>query len=200
MTSLSSMMTWTLTPPQNRTFLLNHDHSWTRWMIDCERYWTILQKMQHKTATKILEYGECLCLRLWKHLYSWERITQTIYIPSKIQGEISLKRRCSRYLNSWYWNNRMRFLECLKPVGKVLHENSYLWSMMKKSSVSRLQRFTYSQILCYVLERWIRTHYQILLGEKLNWFKSSSQFITLDKIDGEPMELEWNIFPGFTTL
>ena len=33
---------------------------------------------------------ECLCLRHWKHLYSWERITQTIYIPSKIQGKISL--------------------------------------------------------------------------------------------------------------
>ena len=32
------------------------------------------------------------------------------------------------------------------------------------------------------------------------WFKSSSEYRTLDRIDGEPMELEWNIFPGFTTL
>ena len=31
-------------------------------------------------------------------------------------------------------------------------ETKYLWSMMKKSSVSRMQRFTYFQILCYVLE------------------------------------------------
>ena len=36
--------------------------------------------------------------------------------------------------------------------------------------------------------------------EKLTWFKSLSQYRTLDTIDGEPMELEWNIFPGFTTL
>ena len=36
--------------------------------------------------------------------------------------------------------------------------------------------------------------------DKLTWFKSSSQYRTLDTIDGEPMELEWNIFPGFTTL
>ena len=36
--------------------------------------------------------------------------------------------------------------------------------------------------------------------EKLSWFKSSSQYRTLDTIDGEPMEFEWNIFPGFTTL
>ena len=45
--------------------------------------------MKHKTATNILSYGECLCLGHWKHLYSWERITQKIYIPSKIQEKIS---------------------------------------------------------------------------------------------------------------
>ena len=36
--------------------------------------------------------------------------------------------------------------------------------------------------------------------EKLSWFKDSSQYRTLDTIDGEPMEFEWNIFAGFTTL
>ena len=36
--------------------------------------------------------------------------------------------------------------------------------------------------------------------DKLKWFKSSSQYRALDKIYGEPMEFEWNIFPGFTTL
>ena len=36
--------------------------------------------------------------------------------------------------------------------------------------------------------------------EKLTWFKSSPEYRALDKIDGEPMEFEWNIFPGFTTL
>ena len=36
--------------------------------------------------------------------------------------------------------------------------------------------------------------------DQLTWFKSSPQYRALDKIDGEPMEFEWNIFPGFTTL
>ena len=36
--------------------------------------------------------------------------------------------------------------------------------------------------------------------DRLTWFKSSPKYRTLDKIDGEPMEFEWNIFPGFTTL
>ena len=36
--------------------------------------------------------------------------------------------------------------------------------------------------------------------EQLGWFKDSPPYRTLDTIDGEPMEFEWNIFPGFTTL
>ena len=36
--------------------------------------------------------------------------------------------------------------------------------------------------------------------EKVTSFKSSSQYRTMDTIDGEPMEFEWNIFPGFSTL
>ena len=36
--------------------------------------------------------------------------------------------------------------------------------------------------------------------QQLEWFKDSSQYRTLDTIDGEPMEFERNIFPGFTTL
>ena len=49
-----------------------------------------------------------LSLQHWKHLCSCERITQNIYIPSKIPEKISLWRRCSSYLNRWYWNIRMR--------------------------------------------------------------------------------------------
>ena len=35
---------------------------------------------------------------------------------------------------------------------------------------------------------------------QLESFKNSPQYRTLDTIDGEPMEFEWNIFSGFTTL
>ena len=31
---------------------------------------------------------------------------------------------------------------------------------------------------------------------QLGWFKDSPQYRTLDTIDGEPMEFEWNIFQG----
>ena len=34
----------------------------------------------------------------------------------------------------------------------------------------------------------------------MGWLKSSSTYRNFDRIDGEPMEFEWNIFPGFNTL
>ena len=36
--------------------------------------------------------------------------------------------------------------------------------------------------------------------QRLEWFKSSPEYRTLDRIDGEPMEFERNIFPGLNTL
>ena len=36
--------------------------------------------------------------------------------------------------------------------------------------------------------------------QRLEWFKSTPEYRTLDRIDGEKMEFEWNVFPGFTTL
>ena len=61
--------------------LWNADKNWSsqewkpdaflRRVIKCERGSTNLQKMQWKTVTNTLWYGECLCLLHCKHLYSW---------------------------------------------------------------------------------------------------------------------------------
>ena len=36
--------------------------------------------------------------------------------------------------------------------------------------------------------------------QRLEWFKTTPEYRTLDRIDGQPMKFEWNIFPGFNTL
>ena len=36
--------------------------------------------------------------------------------------------------------------------------------------------------------------------DRLAWFKNSLEYRDLDRIDGEPMEFEWHIFPGYNTL
>ena len=71
---------------------------------------------------------------------------------------------------SWS-NNQMRFMGWIQWVGKILHGDNNLWSVMKKSSVSRTRGFTYFQILWYALERCIRTQHQILF-RKNSWVGS----------------------------
>ena len=34
--------------------------------------------------------------------------------------------------------------------------------------------------------------------QRLEWFKTSQEYRNLDRIDGEPIEFEWNIFPGIS--
>ena len=36
--------------------------------------------------------------------------------------------------------------------------------------------------------------------QRFGWFKSSQEYRNFDRVDGEPMEFEWNIFQGFNTL
>ena len=170
-------------------------------MIDCERYWTILQKIQCKTSTNVLWFGECLCLRhLEASVFMGKNHSENLHSVKNTGNDFTLK-QVFEISEKLIWNNQMGFLECLKSAGKILHGNNYLWLVMKKSSVSRMQRFMYSQILCYVLERWIRNPASNTVWEEpLSWFKVSPQYRTLDTIDGEPMEFEWNIFPGFTTI
>ena len=108
-------------------------------MIECERFKTNPQKMQRKTATNTLWYGECLCLRHYKHLYPWERITQKFWIPSKIQESISQWNRCSAHLGSWQTNSQMRSMEQIQISRVIVHGNIYLWLVV---------RFTYFVPFC----------------------------------------------------
>ena len=67
-------------------------------------------------------------------------------------------------------------------------------------SLSRAKVYVFSDsVLCF--EKMSENPLSnVVCEDKLTWFKSSSQYRALDTIDGEPMEFEWNIFPGFTTL
>ena len=70
---------------------------------------------------------------------------------------------------------------------------------MKELSISCTQRSTYPQILYCVLERYTRTP-NVAWEERLDWLKTSQEYRDMDRIDGEPMEFEWNIFSLFNTL
>ena len=65
----------------------------------------------------------------------------------------------------------------------------YLWLVAEKSSISRAQRFTYFQILCYALERWTTTH-NLMLSGKTNWRGSRNHHNT--ELRTQLMVSQWN--------
>ena len=95
----------------------------------------------------------------------------------------------------------MRFLECLKSA-----EKNPPWRQLslvndeEVISLSHAKVYVFSDSeLCLGKMNQNPTSNIVWEGQ-LSWFKDSPQYRTLDTIDGEPMEFEWHIFPGFTTL
>ena len=90
---------------------------------------------------------------------------------------------------------RWDFWSVSYQLGRLFMETIIIGQWWRSHQSCRMQRFMYFRIPCYILEKWIRTQHQIMFGKKkLSWFKDSPQYRTLDTIDGEPMEFEWNIF------
>ena len=72
---------------------------------------------------------------------------------------------------------------------------------MTKSSVSCTQKvYVFSDSVLCLGKMNENPQSNISWEDRLTWFKCSPEYRALDKIDGEPNEFEWNIFPGFTTL
>ena len=155
--------------------------------------------MQCKTSTNVLWFSECLCLRQWKHLFSWGRITQAICTPFKNRWKSHFKADVRDIWKVDIGTIRWDFWIVLRSVGKILFGNNYLWSMMKKSSVSRMQRLLYSQIVLCLGKVNQNPTSNTVWEQQLDWCKDSSQCRTSDTVDPEPMEFELNIFTGSTT-
>ena len=95
----------------------------------------------------------------------------------------------------------MRSRDWRQLAGKTLHGSICFWLEMNKSSVPPTQSSASSQTPHCVPVRHTRNPNQTKAREhRLEWPKSSPEYRTLDRTDGEQMELEWNIFPWFTTL
>ena len=90
----------------------------------------------------------------------------------------------------------MSFLECLKSAGKILHGNNYLWSIMKKSSVYRMQKVSVfsDSVLC----RWKdapEPTIKYCLGRQVDVVQ---EFIANTEVWSQLMVSQWNssgIFP-----
>ena len=70
----------------------------------------------------------------------------------------------------------------------------------KAISLSHAEVYVFSDSVLYLGKMSENPQSKIVWEDKLTWFTRSSHYRTWDTIDGGPMEFEWNIFPGFTTL
>ena len=92
-------------------------------------------------------------------------------------------------------------MEWKQLIGVILHGNILsLIGDEEVVSLSRAKVYVFSDsVLCFG-KMSEKPQSNIVWEDRLMWFKSSSEYRTLDTIDGVPMEFELNIFPGFTTL
>ena len=165
-------------------------------MIKCERGRTNLQKMQQQTATNILWYGECfMSSTLQASVFMVKKYSDNLHSIQNTE-DLTMKQM---FRHIWEIDNRTIRRDLwneYKLTGNTLHGSVYLWLVMRKSSVSCAQRSTYSQILYHVLEGVNENPKSNTAWEDgLKWFTSSRSYRDLDRIDGEPMEIEWENLP-----
>ena len=86
-------------------------------------------------------------------------------------------------------------------IGKIIHGN--ILSLIGDEQVISIQRtkvYIFSDSVLCLGKIHENSQSNTAWEQRLEWFKSTPEYRALDRIDGEPMEFEWNIFPGFNTL
>ena len=90
----------------------------------------------------------------------------------------------------------------LETIGWENHSWRYL-SLIGDERIINLQRtkvYVFSDSVLCLGKIFENPESNDACEQRLGWIKSSQNYRHFDRIDGEPMELEWNIFPGFNTL
>ena len=90
----------------------------------------------------------------------------------------------------------------LETIGWKYHSWKYQ-SLIGDERVTNLQRtkvYVFSDSVLCLGKIFENTQSIDAWEQRLGWFKSSPKYRNFDRIDGAPIEFEWNIFQGFNTL
>ena len=90
----------------------------------------------------------------------------------------------------------------LETIGWENHSWTYL-SLIGDERVINLQRtkvYVFSDSVLCLGKIFENPESNDAWEQRVGWIKSSQNYRNFDRIDGEPMKFEWNIFPGFNTL
>ena len=95
--------------------------------------------------------------------------------------------------------NKRRSQVWRRLVGKIIHG----LSLIGDEQIINLQRtkvYVFSDSVLCLGKTHENPQSNTAWEQRLGWFKSSQNYRNFDRIDGEPMDFDWNIFPGFNTL
>ena len=158
------------------------------------------QKQSSINATEDSEEHYVIWGQHCKHLYSWGRITQTIGIFIKNTKDLTMKQMfdiseklVSEQSDEIFWVNTMNWEDSSWTHLSLVGDEEVI-------SLSNTKIHVFSDSVLSFGRMNENPRSNIAWEDRLMWFKSSPEYRALDRIDGEPMEFEWNIFPGFTTL
>ena len=200
LTSRSSKMIWTLTPPQNRTFSLK-----SRPFL--KRVNDRLRKMLNRSPEDSMQ-------EIDKRSMIWG-----MFMSSTLEASVFMGKNYSDNLhsikNTWENPTLKQMFEIseqmiLEQSDEIFGVSQVSWesspwkqlSLVNDEEVisllhAKIHVFSDS-VLCLGKMKQNPTS-NTVWERQLEWFKDSPQYRTLDTIDGEPMEFEWNI-SQFTTL
>ena len=100
------------------------------------------------------------------------------------------------------WVSEQDEISGLETIGWENHSWKYL-SLIGDERIINLQRtkvYVFSDSVLRFGNIFENPESKDAWEQRLGWIKSSQNYRNFDTIDGEPMEFEWNIFPGFNTL
>ena len=182
------------TTKQNHNCQWDPDHSWIGWMIKCEK--------DKRSSTIVTEDGE-------KHSVKWG-----LFVSSTLQASVPMGKN---YSDDWHSIKNTADLTMkqmfdtsaklvseqdeisrLETIGWENHSWKYL-SLIGEERIINLQRtivYVFSDsVLCLgkILET---TQSNDAWEQRLGCLESSQNYRNFDRIDGEPMEFEWNISQG----
>ena len=184
-------MIWTLTPSKNQTCRWNPDHSCTGLNDQARKG----QRQSSKNSTQDSDKHSVI----WRNVFVFN--DASIYIHG--EGNFTFHQKYRKYLTMKQMLNISEKL-ISEQSDKIYGVKTINWEVSSWKhlsligdeevvSLSHAKVYVFSDsVLCFG-KMSENPQSNIVWEDKLTWFQSSPVYRTLDKIDGEPTEFEWNI-------
>ena len=94
----------------------------------------------------------------------------------------------------------MRSLDWKQLVGQIIHGKYLSLIDERVINLQRTKVYVFSDSVMCLGRIFENSQSNDAWEQRLGCFKTFPKYRKFDRIDGEPMDFEWNIFPGFNTL